>query len=149
MKQRQLFSIVLIFTIALIAGCQKAPSIALVDTTTLIIRCDSEFNDDMRLPIELVYVPIEESIGPITEVGADEWFDSDKRDQWAYKQSLSLVPGEKKKFIVPLDRPSQTVAVIIIADYKDIKDAKGQVVVLNSDAKIQENIFVTANGLLH
>lgn len=129
------------------SGCAKTP---LLKTTTVIFRCDSAFNQGLRLPVDLIYVPEGESIKSVTSVAPDSWFDAEEREQWQFKQSLSLIEtGERRDVTVQLERPSRTVALVVYVDYKDNRTAKGQVVVFDEAAKETENVFVTSGGILH
>jgi hypothetical protein len=129
------------------AGCAKAP---LLKTHTVIFRCDSAFNGGLRLPVDLVYVPEGENVKSITSVAPDSWFDSEVREQWQFKQSLSLVESDERRDVtVRLDKPSRTIALVVYVDYKDHHTTKGQVVVFDASAKETENVFVTATGILH
>ncbi|MBN2717191.1 MAG: hypothetical protein JXX14_15165 [Deltaproteobacteria bacterium] len=95
-------------------------------------------------------MPDGESVDAITKVSPDDWFDSDEREQWQFKQSLSLIDeGERKDVEIKLKKPVRTIGLIIMADYREIKVAEQQIVVLDTGAKINEDIFVTVDGILH
>ncbi len=139
----------LLVSVALLLPNCKPPQEPVLKTKKLILRADSAFNDGYRLPVDLVFIREGEAPDTVTGIGPDDWFDSDDRDKWAFKQSLSLIHGERKTVVIHLKRPSNAVAMVIVADYKPLKDAKGQVVVLAADAAEVENVFITIDGLLH
>lgn len=140
----------LVFALAaMAAACQSTPPIPTLKTRTVLLRCDSTYNQGYLLPIDLVFVPEGEDLAGVTEVGPDDWFDSDKRAQWPFRQSVSLLPGERRTITVDLRRPARPVALVIFADYIDLQSPKGQMVVLDTGAAETENIFVTVEGLLH
>lgn len=139
--------LVLIVCASVCVGCAGSP---LLKTNNIKFRCDSAFNDGLRLPVDLVYVPQGESVDTVTQVSPDEWFDSEARAQWQLKQSLSLrETGERNDVEVKLNKPAQTAALVIIVDYADIKVAETQIIVLDVGAKENEDIFVTVDGILH
>lgn len=121
-----------------------------LETKTVNFRCDSKFNDGLILPVDVVFVPKGESIETVTSVSPDEWFDSKARDEWPNRQGMSFRADETRKTIeVELEKPKSTIAMVIIADYRDIKDSKPQIIVFDTDAKEEEDVFITINGLLH
>jgi hypothetical protein len=134
---------------AVICSCACSGSPLLI-TKTIKFRCDSEFNEGLRLPVDVVFVPDGESIDTITKVAPDDWFDSEQREQWQFKQSLSLIEnGERNDVEVKLKKPVRTVGLVIMADYREIKNAEQQIVILDTGAKENEDIFVTIDGILH
>lgn len=133
----------------LVAACQSTPPIPTLKTRTVMLRCDREYNEGYLLPVDLVFIPNGDDMNAITEIGPDDWFDSDKRGQWAFRQSVSLLPGERQTVVVDLQRPAQPVAMVIFADYINLNSPKGQMVVFDTGAAETENVFVTVDGLLH
>jgi predicted component of type VI protein secretion system len=148
--ERSTGGLALAFAAALIvAACQSTPPIPTLKTRTLMLHCDREYNDGYLLPVDLVFIPNGEDMNTITEIGPDDWFDSDKRDQWAFRQSVSLLPGERRTVAVDLRRPAQPVAMVIFANFINLGSPKGQMVVFDTGAAETENVFVTVDGLLH
>lgn len=136
--------------IALTSVCFGCAGNQLLKTNNVKFRCDSAFNEGLRLPVDLVYVPQGESVDTVTQVSPDEWFDSEARAQWQLKQSISIrETGERNDVEVKLNKPAQTAALVIIVDYADIKVAETQIIVLDVGAKENEDIFVTVDGILH
>lgn len=122
----------------------------LLETKTVNFRCDSEFNEGLLLPVDLVFIPDGEKVDAVTGVSPDEWFDSDTRENWSARQTMSLsATNERNTIKVVLKKPGNTVALVIIADYRNLEKSKAQVIVLDSKAKENEDIFITSNGLLH
>lgn len=145
--QRTIAGVIIICSIIFSCACSSTP---LLKTTTIKFRCDSQFNEGLRLPVDVVFVPEGESVDTITKVSPDEWFDSDEREQWQFKQSLSLIEnGERNDVVIKLTKPVRTIGLIIMADYRDIKVAEQQIVILDTGAKPNEDIFVTVDGILH
>ena len=132
---------------AISCACGSTP---VLKTTTVKFRCDSQFNSGLRLPVDLVFIPEGERVDTITKVAPDEWFDSDQREQWQFKQSLSLVEnGERNDVEIKLTKPARTIGLVIMADFLEIKEAKQQIIILDTGAKENEDVFVTINGILH
>ena len=137
----------LLFLFISVASCS---STKLLPTKSLNFRCDSKFNDGFILPVDIVYIPKGEKLDTITGVSPDEWFDSQVRDEWPYLQSLSFRESDlraTKK--IELKKAKDTVAMVVIADYRGLDNQKAQMIVLNETAKEHEDIFITINGLLH
>jgi hypothetical protein len=135
--------------LTLFSACQTVSLHPQIKTKTIILHCEGDFNSGMRLPVELVFIPFNEKIDTVMKIGPDAWFDSDKRGQWPYRQSLSLAAGEKRRVEVPLKYFKNMIAVVVFADYFALHEPKGQAVVIDAEGAKKENIFVTAGGLLH
>lgn len=122
-----------------------------IKTDTIHFRCDSDFNEGLMLPVDLVYVSDPETMGTITAISPDEWFDSPTREQWPHKQSMSLSSSNIRKTVdVRLEKPKKAVAIVIVADYRSIVVPQTQQVILEAKkAEEDEDVFVTINGLLH
>ena len=128
-------------------ACSGTP---LLKTKTIRFRCDSQFNEGLRLPVDIVFVPEGESVDTITKTSPDDWFDSEQRDQWQFKQSLSLLEnGQRNDVEIKLKKPVRTIGLVVMADYREIKNAEQQIVVLDTGAKENEDVFVTVEGILH
>lgn len=133
------------FALLLSCGGQKV-----LQTQTVHLRCDSQFNEGMLLPVDIVFVPRGEKLETITQISPDDWFDSKVRESWPHKQSLSVLASDERKTIrVDLKKPADTVAVVVIADYREIGLEKPQMIVLDQKARPDEDVFITINGLLH
>lgn len=138
-----LFMLLCIF----LAACS---STKFLQTTAVNFRCDSNFNDGFILPVDIVYIPKGENLDTITGVSPDEWFDSSIREEWPYLQSLSFRESELRATRkIELKKAKDTVALVVIADYRGLDKQKAQMIVLNEESKEHEDIFVTVNGLLH
>ncbi len=126
-------------------------STQLLTTKQVNFRCDSNFNDGMLLPVDIVYIPVGEQIDTIIGVQPDEWFDSDIRAEWPYIQSFSFRETEVRNTIdIKLKKAKQTVAMVVIADFRGLNGEKPQRIVFNAEeSKEYEDIFITVNGLLH
>ena len=143
------FLLLIVFSGALIcAACSSTP---LLMTKQVKFRCDSKFNDGLLLPVDIVFVPEGEKIDTIAGVAPDEWFDSEVRSDWPYIQSFSFRESDVRNTIeVKLKKAKQTIAMIVIADYRGLDGAKSQMIVFKGeDSKEHEDIFITINGLLH
>lgn len=140
-------AIIFIFTASICSACGGK----FMDTTTIHFRCDSSFNDGLILPVDLVYVTEGQTVEAVTEVSPDEWFDSESRAGWETKQSLSLKASETRKTVtVDLEKPENTIALVVIADYQNIGNEKSQSITFDAEnAEDEEDVFVTINGLLH
>lgn len=122
----------------------------MLETKTIQLRCDSNFNDGLILPLDLIYIPEGSSVDEVTGVSPEEWFESETRENWSHKQSMSIKATEARKTIdVNLRKPKKTIALVIVADYRGIESAKSQLIVLDAEAKENEDVFITTNGLLH
>lgn len=121
-----------------------------LETHTVHLRCDSQFNEGMLLPVDIVFVPKGEKLETITQISPDDWFDSKVRESWPHKQSLSVLASDVRKSIrIDLKKPVDTIAAVVIADYREIGLEKPQMVVLDNEASAAEDVFITINGLLH
>ena len=119
-------------------------------TKSVNFHCDSKFNDGFILPVDIVYIPQGEALDTVIGVSPDEWFDSPVREEWPAVQSLSFRESDlraTKK--VELKKDNNTVAMVVIADYRGLNKQKAQMIVFGEDSKENEDIFVTINGLLH
>ncbi len=122
----------------------------LLKTQKVHFRCDSDFNGGLILPVDLVFVPEGKKVSTITGVSPDEWFDSDERENWSSKQSMSFMASNVRRTVkVKLKKPGRTVALVIVADYKNVEATKSQMIVLDASAEENEDIFITISGLLH
>jgi len=124
---------------------------AYLKTETVHFRCDSNFNDGLILPVDVVYVTEGQTVEAVTEVSPDDWFDSPAREQWESKQSLSLKASEVRKTVkVQLEKPEDTIAFVVVADYQSVGAEKSQSITFDAEnAEDEEDVFVTINGLLH
>ena len=57
--------------------------------------------------------------------------------------------GDKAKKKIELKKTKQTVAMVVIANYRGLDKQKAQMIVLSEDSKEHEDIFITINGILH
>lgn len=145
--QRTVAYMILVCAAIFSCACGGTP---LLKTHTVKFRCDSKFNEGLRLPVDLVYIPEGESVDTITGVSPDVWFDSEERDQWQFKQSISLREKDARNDVqIKLKKPAKTIGLVIMADYREIKNAEQQIVILDTGAKENEDIFVTVEGILH
>ncbi len=118
-------------------------------TKRIVFYLDRRFNQGQRLPVDLVFVTPKGSPRQVLSVGADRWFQQHKRDAWPFKQSLSFHQGMGGPIPVELKPPPDLTYVVILADYIDLKGARGQQVVLDAHSKKTEAIFVTSKGIFH
>ena len=150
LKTSNRWALILVLAFSL-AGCgyiAKHFKTKTVQTRSIVFICDRKFNSGQRLPIDIVYVPVNENVSSVTKIGPRAWFEEDKRSGWPYKQSLSLFEGAPKSQVVDLKVPAETQAIVIITDYLKLKGPQGEQIVLDAKAKIEETIFVTNKGLL-
>ena len=130
--------------------CSACSSTKFLVTKSVNFRCDSKFNDGFILPVDIVYIPKGESLDTVTGVSPDEWFDSPVREEWPAVQRLSFRESDLRATTkVELKKDKNTVAMVVIADYRGLNNQKAQMIILGEDAKENEDIFVTINGLLH
>ncbi len=130
--------------------CAACSSSKPLITKNLIFRCDSNFNDGFILPVDIVYIPDGEKEDAIIGVSPDNWFESQEREEWPYLQTVSFSENNVRSTIkVELKPPPRTTKMIVIADYRGLTDLKTQAIVFTKDAKENEDIFITINGLLH
>ena len=122
-----------------------------LETTAVNFRCDSEFNEGLILPVDLVFISEGETVDAITGVSPNDWFDSEIREKWSHKQSMSLKSSRTRKTVkVTLKKPKDTVALVIIANYRNIDSESSELIILDAkDAEEREDVFITLNGLLH
>jgi hypothetical protein len=130
--------------------CSACSSTKLLMTKSVNFRCDSNFNDGFILPVDIVYISKGEKIDTITGISPDEWFDSPVREEWPHLQSLSFRESDLRATTkIELKKTKQTIAMVIIADYRGLDKQKAQMIIFDANSKEHEDIFITINGLLH
>lgn len=116
-------------------------------TETLLLKCDKRINQEMLLPVDIIYVTAGDDMKPVLKIGPDKWFYAEERNSWPHKQSLELRSGED--VLVRLKKPPDVVNVVIFVNYYQVEDQNAQQVILSTDAAIEEVIWVAKNTLYH
>lgn len=148
---RALVGLGVLFSLAVFsAGCAlfvTPHKPTLLKTKTLIIYPDRVFNQGMALPLDICYIPLKGSATEVTAVPPDQWFAQHKRDKYPFKKALSIRPGHRRPITVHLKPPADTQDLVLVADFINLKGAKGQRVVITAPGKPQEVLFVTDKGI--
>jgi hypothetical protein len=116
-------------------------------TQTLLLKCDKRINQNMLLPVDIIYVTEGDDLKAVLKVGPNKWFYAEERDSWPHRQSLELRSGED--VLVTLKKPPDVVSVVIFVNYYQVEDQKAQQVILSTDAATEEVIWVAKSTLYH
>jgi hypothetical protein len=116
-------------------------------TETVLFKCDRSINEGMGLPVDVIYITGDDNLKEVIQIGPDAWFDSKKREDWTFKQTLMLKGGEE--ITLKLSKPPETKFIVIFATFYQVKDQKVQQVIFTPDAGEQEVIWVSAHALYH
>lgn len=128
------------------SGCGGV-SIEPVETRTIIFKADSEINYQQLLPIDIIYVTYLHELRDLTSLGPNRWFNSDKRQNWAAKKSVSIVGGQRLVVELNSRLASRSPFIVVFATFKGVSDPAPQQVVLDSQAKQVEYISVHSHSL--
>jgi hypothetical protein len=140
----------MLLLLAMLSTGTACSSTKLLLTTDLSIRADSKFNDGFILPVDIVYIPKDETPDTILGISPDDWFDSPERENWPHIQTLSFRETDLRETTkITLKKAKETTAMIVIADYRGLSGPKGQMVLFDAESKEHEDIFITSNGLHH
>ena len=134
--------------IAVMAGCASSYKPKLVETRRLVLFCDRELNAGQKLPVDIVYVPLRESLVAVTQVSVADWFEKDKRAAWPHLKAVSVSGLAPERMELKITPPAETQAIVIRANYLNVKGPEGLQLILDGSAKEEEIIFVTGKGLL-
>jgi hypothetical protein len=112
-----------------------------------MFKCDSYINEKMGLPVDVIYITTDVDLKEVTKIGPNAWFDSQKREQWPFKQTLMLRSGEE--ILLKLSKPPETKFIVIFASFYQVKDQQVQQVILDPNSAEQEVVWVSAHALYH
>lgn len=130
---------------------RSAPKPPRVNTQVIRFKCDSNINQGMLLPVEVIYVTADNNLKEVTAIGPDAWFDSKERESWAHRQTLSLRSGREVRLW--LERPPETKYIVIFASFFQINDQEAQQVIIEPDPEKkkagEEVIWVGASAIYH
>ncbi len=109
--------------------------------------CDSVINSGKNLRIDIIYITYVGELRELTRLGPVEWFQSDQRKQWKFKESVTLKGGDQA--VVKLDPLilERTVLLVIFADFAGKNDPAGQQVIVDFAGKETETIEVQKSRL--
>ena len=147
--------ILAIFILGFLFSCSlimpKSPQPPLNNTKTILFKCDSDINQGMLLPVDVIYVTADDNLKEVTKIGPNDWFDSKERESWPHKQTLNLKSGIEIR--LKLNKPPETKYVVIFAPFFKAEDQEAQQVILPPDEKSkkekEEVVWVGANSLYH
>lgn len=145
---RAFIASLLLAALALSAGCGGGGvTIKPVRTQILYFQADPKINYGQILPVDIVYVTYLHDLREIIAIGPSAWFDSDKRQMWAGKQSLGIVGGQKVKLDLNPVLVSRSPFIAVFATFKGVSNPAAQQVVLDSQASESEVIMVRPHAL--
>ncbi len=116
-------------------------------TETILFKCDKYINDGMLMPVELIYIVEGKDPAEVVAIGPDNWFYSEDRKKWPFKQAHMLRSGQD--LLVELEKPSHTVAVVIFFNLFGIDGQDAQQVILTTDAAKNEVIWISRISVYH
>ncbi|MEE4359339.1 MAG: hypothetical protein V2I97_22905 [Desulfococcaceae bacterium] len=117
------------------------------ETKSILFKCDKYINSGMLLPAELIYVTADDDLKQITAIGPDAWFDSKEREKWPFKETFMLRSGQD--YLLRLTKPPDCKSLVIFTSFFQVKEAEAQQVILTTDAKEKEVIWIGAESLYH
>lgn len=156
LRKRFIGHVFFLFALAALVSCglfsSGPPSAARNETKTILFKCDRVINQGMLLPVDVIYVTANDNLKEITQIGPLAWFESKQRDGWPYKQTLNLKSGVDVR--LRLDKPPDTVYIVIFASFFQVNDAAAEQVILpptaGKDRSAQEQVvWVAARALYH
>ena len=140
--------LVLLCNTFLILGCGTTlQPIEPIETRYIEFRCDSIINGGKSLAIDIIYITYVQELREVTRLGPKEWFETENREQWKFKESVMLKGGDQA--VVKLDPLilERTVLLVIFANYKSVFDPAYQQVVVDFAGKETEIIEVQKSRL--
>lgn len=140
--------IILIFVGMMGSGCATMQPIPSVKTASLKFLTEKEINNGKKLPIDIIYITYVEELREVTRYGPDLWFETDKRNEWKLKESISIEGGQTK--IVELNPRimERTVLLVIMANYEGQKDPRAQQIIVDYAGKENELILVRHDSIV-
>lgn len=132
----------------LVAGCGvKMHPIEPIFTEAIEFDCDPVINGGKPLPIDIIYITYVQELREVTRLGPIEWFKTEKRKQWKFKESVMLKGNDQA--VVRLDPlvMERTVLLVIYANYTNAIDPANQQVVVDYASGREEIIKVKKTRL--
>lgn len=147
MSRIRVFTASLLLAALVTAGCGGGVVLKPVRTQTLYFQADPKINYGQILPIDVIYVTFLHQLRDITAIGPNAWFDSDMRAQWAGRQSLGIVGGQKIKLDLNPVLVARSPFIAVFATFKGVDNPAPQQVILDSQASESEIILVHPHAL--
>lgn len=118
-----------------------------VETRYIEFQCDPIINDGKPLAIDIIYITYVQELREVTRLGPRQWFETENREQWKFKESITLKGGDRA--VVKLDPVilDRTVLLVIFANYKSVFDPAYQQVVVDFAGNDTETIEVQKSRL--
>ena len=118
-----------------------------IGTRYIEFQCEPRINGGKNLAIDIIYITYVEELREVSRLGPKQWFETEKREQWKFKESVVLKGGDQA--VVKLDPLilERTVLLVIYANYKSALDPANQQVVIDFAGKDTEIISVQKSRL--
>lgn len=140
-------TLVVIFMLG-VAGCGASMHpIEPVKTKYIEFKCEQGVNAGKALRIDVIYVTYVQELREVSRLGPKEWFKTEKREQWKFKESIVLNGGEN--LTVKLDPLvlKRTVLLVVFADFANELDPANQQVIVDFAGREKEVIWVERTRL--
>ena len=151
-KRIQMGTVFILLVLAMLYACalfRSPPKPLRVDTLSILFKCDSEINQGMLLPIDVIFITADDNMKEVTKIGPTAWFDSEERQSWAHRQTLSLRSGVEVRLI--LNKPPETKSIVIFASFFQVEDQHAQQVIIEPDPEgngaVEEVIWVSSAAI--
>jgi hypothetical protein len=151
-KRIQMRTVFILLVLAMLYACalfRSPPEPLRVDTLSILFKCDSEINQGMLLPVDVIFITADDNMKEVTKIGPTAWFDSEERQSWAHRQTLSLRSGVEVRLI--LNKPPETKSIVIFASFFQVEDQHAQQVIIEPDPEgngaVEEVIWVSSAAI--
>lgn len=137
-----------VFFPCIILGCGTTlQPIEPIETRYIEFDCDKTINGGKNLQIDVIYITYVQELREVTRLGPKQWFETENRNQWKFKESVILKGGDQA--VVKLDPLilERTVLLVIFANYTSVFDPAYQQVVVDFAGKETEIIEVRKSRL--
>ena len=119
-----------------------------VETQKVQFICDPVINSGKNLEIDIIYITYVQELREVMRLGPKQWFETEKRAQWKFKESVTLQGGDNA--VVTLDPVvlKRTVLLVVFANYSGVLDPANQQVVIDYAGQESELIRVEKSRIL-